>query len=187
MSKINIITLIALITSTVVIAQDNNTVVINPPSSREITAETDSILDIELLMFLRGDVYYGGIPLYKTEVQQLMENSDALIYYNKGMKKINNALWWQSIGGGTVLLGSTVGLVGVLSGQSTKHKGYLDIFQASVICGGTAFIIGTIIKFPGKKDVKTAVKIYNNELINNSSLELKVGFTEKGVGLLVSF
>jgi hypothetical protein len=138
-------------------------------------------------------VSLGGRELSRQEAQNLMANTDALNYYNSGLKnrKIGNILLWSGVG----LTAVGILLVSV-SEESSYESGYgyssyeeeesstLGIIAAGAGVG--AGITGFILRSKGKKQVSNAVDIYNDTK-NISSIELKLGVAPNGVSLVLNF
>ena len=145
-------------------------------------------------------VFHGGVELSKFEVQNLMKNTNALNFYDSGLKKYHtgNNLLWSGVGAtavGAILAG--------IGGSSTSDysynyadgsygSGYSSINVVRIVGLGVGIvgigvgITGFVLKEKGKNQVAQSVEMYNNRKYT-SLIEYKFGLTSNGIGLAITF
>ena len=145
------------------------------------------------------NIYHDGVLLGKEQINQAFAQSIALDIYKAGKRRNN----W---GTGMVLtgyaaLGFGIGLVigTIIEGGyydydystgneyyvPTDYSFYLD-GGGFIAAGGGLLIGGYKLKSTAKTKIKEAVNVHNNSF-TSSNVELNVGFTQNGIGLVLNF
>jgi len=117
--------------------------------------------------------------LDKHEVRSIMQdNTEALMLYNKGLKQDNTLFWIFCLANCPLVVGNlfilldenyAVGLPLVGGGALIMLGSYLTIGKSSV------------------KNIKKSVDVYNDGIINKTSMELNFGITSNGLGIVLRF
>jgi hypothetical protein len=121
-------------------------------------------------------VYQNGRKLSQEEVRDLMQGTDALGEYMKGMRK-NRA---GNIG---LIIGASIVVGGFLINDE-QHIGGLVGVLVGVPLG---MILSIDNKRESKEWVEEAVDTYNSVINKRTRAELKFGFTQNGIGLALNF
>ena len=148
------------------------------------------------------DVYCDDELIDKYRVRELMANTEALQYYNKGLSRNRN---------GNILLVS--GILGIAGGAyilkvaplNERYEYYSSSYgnkqllfyeynnrnetvgYALAAAGAVMSITGFIMKLTSTIPVSKAVYMYNNSGETVSRVDINLGFTGNGVSLLFNF
>jgi hypothetical protein len=125
-------------------------------------------------------VFSKGRLLSRSEVQNLMANTDALRLYNKGVSRrmVGNVLLWSGVG---------VAILGIAATTEEEEEGAGPMI---FVIGCASIGAGVTFRILGKNPVRKAVESYNSQLYSSSGSctpELRFGFTGHGVGLVYRF
>ena len=182
--------------------EDNYTIQSEQPSVASVVrqpgtpANNRESSDYGRLVAHKSNVYSFGNALSRDEVRNIMYDTDALNYYNQGMKlhTAGNAL--KAIG--WIMLG--VGAIIEISNVASYYDEYDEIDGYQVGKGAVVGIVGfcvivipgSILKGAAKQNVSKAVDIYNRGMSVNtqppSLFEVDFGITASGgVGFVIRF
>ena len=134
------------------------------------------------------NVFSSGKALRHAEIRDIMANTDALRYYNTGVRKLNGGRGMTATG--FVFLG-----VGVIAEIGIAIDGYNEPGIASTVgvAGFCAFgIPGLVMKGTGKRNIRKAVEAYNSGVYGYSepppAFEIDFGITASGgIGFVMRF
>ena len=144
---------------------------------------TSSITEKKSFLVADGrNVYFEGRILTQPEVQEMMGNINAVQFYNKGITKNRT---------GNILIlsyGGAVCMSSILCATFAKNSwdGLALGFVVSSITAFPALVSGIILKSTSKNPIKKSVNMYNSTS-NQSGVDLKIGVTGNGVGLVMNF
>ena len=132
-------------------------------------------------------VFSSGETLYHDQIRYLMSNTDALAYYNKGIKQNKSGktliiIAYSLLGGWTIF--------GVAAAREPEAIGVGASLGVASFC--VFGIPGYIVKSAGKKNVRKAVDVYNRCMYSYSEppslFEVDFGITASGgVGFVIRF
>jgi len=118
----------------------------------------------------------GTRVLNSEEIRELYaDHEEALSKYNGGKTKIT--------------IGNIIGLPSafIFGYQLGAGMAGGEINSTVLVVSGVGFLGGMILSLSGTSSIKQSVEIYNSEVSSTASLNLKMGFTQNGVGLCLSF
>ena len=159
------------------------------PASRQVETTNREPAYYGVLTANGMNVYSFGHALPRNNVKSLMANTDALKYYNSGIKKRKTGNILTTIGWVLFGVGTVADLSMAASDESYEAGGGIAL---SAI-GFCAFAIpGYILKSSAKKNIRKAVNIYNSGSYGYSeppaALEFNFGITSSGgIGLVMTF
>ena len=131
-----------------------------------------------------GDVIMNGRKQSKSDVRQIMANTEALRMYNSGLKK-HKAGTFIKLGGGLLFAGGAVCILAGAIEEFDTNESLINTGAVLATAGVATFITGGVIKKSGKRKIQSAVNEYNRS--NTGSIEFGVGFTNNGLGLAINF
>ena len=160
-----------------------------PPPQQQATKPVKSPVTIhpDMLSFEKRKVYQYGNQLSKKEVRNVMANTDALKFYNKGIKRknISNVLL---IGGLVITGGATFLGVADISLYADPNED-IDVFYYDILIAFSTGIamtsIGLIIKLAHIGSIRRSVYLYNSSFKTN--MELDFGITGNGARVTLRF
>ncbi len=215
MKKISI-TVIVLLLSLALMAEDRNvaaadsTVSVNNATKEIVHEEISSIvvsLGGDTLLNRKpsyltfdtdgGEVVANGEVLPEIEVRRILYNTAGASLYSKGISryKIGRSLitWGRGfIGGGLGCIAAPFVSAFDSDNEYVEYSGemvvaFVCIGVVAVGVGIGMLIPGLIIKSIGKRNIIKAVNAYNYGGRTASGVDLKLGFTNHGVGLVLTF
>jgi len=156
---------------------------------RKTERENAEKLKGENALFASGTlVLKNGVELRENEVRTLFANSESYKLYDSGRRLTrDNSIWY---GTGGMLIGCGVLFIPI-SYLNPPENGGLPTFAKvgiGIAGGGLAMIaIGSWRDLSGNKKIRKAVDLYNNGKMYSSSVELKFGLTQNGLGVALNF
>ncbi|MDR1170789.1 MAG: CsgG/HfaB family protein [Prevotellaceae bacterium] len=159
---------------------DKNTPAQNTPiptvNNQQPVAKT-----VDLFYAGKMKVFSDGFKLSRSEIRNVMANTNALRYYNSGVRKRRTGNVLLGTGIGIAIFGGFYSMAEITNGEEVPMVGYTI---AGI--GISSFITGLILKSKGKKLVRRSVEMYNSSN-HTSNVEFNVGLTRNGIGLVVNF
>ena len=185
---------LCLAASTTMLAQsnttDNDPLRIRGKESRSARKDREiGLSNVKELLYERGNIWANGYRLNNRQAQKVMSvNTEAFRLYNKGIK--------QKVGGNVLIgIGAPIfagGLVYALmdwEGMGLDIENRAAMYSGLVIGGIGAGLLGGGITLAviGNKSLRKSVNMFNNSSSKTSQVNLKMGLTGNGLGLVFNF